>query len=214
MCFICGSKHVYHLGFDKFGTSQLKGDIAYRNASSHKKLLKRILHVHEDEDDSYDRCWQYNFSWKRFRTHYGKAVEADDFLKDGCWEWRRKVKRGNNWEKLCNPEDVMHSKVCRHDDTAVCNRCDIPICNECWTLACLNRPIPKALCNDNFIGYIHNFFADNEVTWIEATIGAGQNEAIDQVEQRGSGPESEQGRVRPLIKWSSVDWGQNRSRAE
>ena len=30
--------------------------------------------------------------------------------------------------------------------------------------------IPKALCNDNFVGYVHRFFVENDVTFLEATI--------------------------------------------
>ena len=119
----------------------------------------------------YDRCWEQNLSWKRFLLNYGEAVDADEFLKDGCWEWRRKVRRGRIWDEVfCNPEDVVATDLCAHDATTVCSRCRIPICNECWTLACLNRPIPKAFCNDNFTGYIHAFFVQNDVTWIEAII--------------------------------------------
>ena len=33
MCFICGCKHIYHHGFDKFGKPQSKGTIDYRTNS-------------------------------------------------------------------------------------------------------------------------------------------------------------------------------------
>ena len=35
-----------------------------------------------------------------------------------------------------------------------------------------NGKIPKALCNDNFIGYVHEFIVQQRVTWLEATIAA------------------------------------------
>ena len=31
MCFICGCKHIYHYGYDKFGDRQRKATIDYRN---------------------------------------------------------------------------------------------------------------------------------------------------------------------------------------
>ena len=33
-----------------------------------------------------------------------------------------------------------------------------------------NEKIPKALCNDSFIGYVHEFIVQEQVTWLEATI--------------------------------------------
>ena len=30
--------------------------------------------------------------------------------------------------------------------------------------------IPKALCNDNFVGYLRKCFLENNVTWLESTI--------------------------------------------
>ena len=32
------------------------------------------------------------------------------------------------------------------------------------------KDIPKALANDNFIGYIRKYFLQHNVTWLEATI--------------------------------------------
>ena len=34
------------------------------------------------------------------------------------------------------------------------------------------QAIPKALTNDNYIGYINNYFVENNVTWLEATIAS------------------------------------------
>ena len=35
-----------------------------------------------------------------------------------------------------------------------------------------NRKIPLAMANDNFIGYVHAFLVEHNVTWLEATIAA------------------------------------------
>ena len=36
MCFVCARKHVAHLGFDKFGKPQEKGNICYRHGTGDK----------------------------------------------------------------------------------------------------------------------------------------------------------------------------------
>ena len=77
---------------------------------------------------------------------------------------------GQSEEALCNPEDVRSTQQCKHDEHTVCSKCDIPICNDCWSLAIADLPIPSALCNDNIIGYMHRYFVDHKVSWIEATI--------------------------------------------
>ena len=72
---------------------------------------------------------------------------------------------------ICNPEDVVRSVYCTHkDDGAICHKCHIPICNECWQFSMHDKDIPKALVNDNFIGYIRKYFLERSVTWLEATI--------------------------------------------
>ena len=89
------------------------------------------------------------------------------------YEWKRWVDREDGVaEALCCPEDVRQTSRCRHDAHTICSRCEIPICNECWHLSSKNMKIPKALCNDNFIGYAHKFIVDAKVTWLEATIAA------------------------------------------
>ena len=65
---------------------------------------------------------------------------------------------------------MVRTPLCRHDDNHVCAQCKIPVCNECWRLSLLSRKIPKALANDNFIGYPHKFLVENKVTWLESTI--------------------------------------------
>ncbi len=71
---------------------------------------------------------------------------------------------------LCCPEDVLRSPQCRHNDDEVCARCFIPICTECGALLQSRQKIPKALCNDNYISYQHQYIVANQVTWLEATI--------------------------------------------
>ena len=161
MCFICSCKHIHHTGFDKFGRSYPKGTISY----------------HTDVKDMFSEktngeSWTYNLSAKRFKDTFGNAVATDPFLQDDVFEWKRKVLDKNNDEAICCPEDVEKSVKCRHDDDTVCSKCRIPICNECWRLTQSNAKIPKALANDNIIGYANAFIIAEKVTWLEATIAA------------------------------------------
>ena len=128
MCFICGCKHCYHIGFDKFGVRQSKGTI---NIRSHNDVrLHPILHGAAKGEAL--EAWQYNLSYKRFKNVFANAVKMDHDLHDNSWEWRRRV---HGCERdhvlLCNPEDVTPSKNCKHDGTTVCHYCRIPICKEC-----------------------------------------------------------------------------------
>ena len=70
MCFICGCKHMYHHGFDKFGRSRSKGETDYRTDSS--QHLRRVL-VGTAEENS---AWSYNSSRKRFDDHFGDAIKT------------------------------------------------------------------------------------------------------------------------------------------
>ena len=166
MCFVCGCKHIQHKGFDKFGLPQEKGTIAYRDHGEFEAVMQRIL-----SDDSYREFWDYNLSVKRFKATFGEAVQSDPFLQEGGFEWKRRV-FGRDDEAFCCPEDVLRGAACQHDDETVCSKCRIPICNECWGLAKRKQKIPKALANDNFIGYAHPFIGAENVTWLEATIAA------------------------------------------
>jgi hypothetical protein len=117
MCFICGCKHIRHIGFDKFGAEVRKGTIDYR-ADMH-----RTLHTMFCGDD-YDGSWRHNFSYKSFKDRFGEAVASDPGLQDGVYEWKRKVqRRGVSEEMLCCPEDVQLGPLCRHDEQSVCSRC-------------------------------------------------------------------------------------------
>ena len=114
---------------------------------------------------------------KRFKSNYGAAIVRDpDGVRKDSNEWRRTLfseAHETDKECICNPEVVQPSEVCKHDvDTGVCMYCDIPICNECWKHTANFRNIPKALANDNFIGYIQKYFLQHSVTWIEATIAS------------------------------------------
>ena len=103
MCFICGCKHMRHTGFGKFGESMRKGTIDFR--CQEHKLLHRLL-THSDGATS----WDYNLSHKKFKDKFGEAVQADPNLKDGDFEWKRKVMRNGKMEAaLCCPEDVQKS---------------------------------------------------------------------------------------------------------
>ena len=82
------------------------------------------------------------------------------------------TRNGQDEELMCNPEDVLRSAQCKHDENTVCSKCRIPFCNECRRLSSINKPIPLALTNDNFIGYMDRYFVDHKVTWLEATIAS------------------------------------------
>ena len=167
MCFICGCKHIYHHGFDKYGCPRSKGETDYRTDTS--QHLRRVL-VGTAEDDS---SWSYNLSRKRFKRHFGDAVKTDEHFATETWEWNRNVIRdGKAQDLICNPEDVRRTAACKHDDNTVCTKCQIPICNECWSLAVSDELIPKALANDNYVGYAYRYFVENDVTWLEATVAA------------------------------------------
>jgi len=166
MCFVCGCKHIQHKGFDKFGLPQEKGTIAYRDHGAFQGVLRDML-----SDDSYNDFWDYNLSVKRFKATFGEAVRSDSFLQDGEFEWKRTV-AGRDDEAFCCPEDVVQGAACQHDRVTVCSKCRIPVCNECWGHARRKEKIPKALANDNFIGYAHPFIGAANVSWLEATIAA------------------------------------------
>ena len=169
MCFICGSKYLEHKGFDKFGESQEKGEISFRTNDHSCDKLHRILTA--DKKSNFDEAWRYNFSYDYFQTRFGAAVRTDPSLSEDCYEWRRKLTYcGQKLEIICNPEDVRSSRACTHNAEEICTECAIPVCNSCWQLAGRGEKIPRALANDNFIGYVHNFFVVHDVTWIEAQI--------------------------------------------
>ena len=167
MCFMCACKEVAHAGFDKFGEQLEKGNICYR--TENKAAVLRI--IAGDKDTSADEAWQFNMSAKRFKDTFGQAVSMDPDMRDGSSEWFRNVRRRGRVDRvLCCPEDVCRSTRCRHPDNFVCGDCYIPICNDCYRLAIDKQKAPRALANDNFIGYAHRFIIENKVTWLEATI--------------------------------------------
>ena len=114
---------------------------------------------------------------KRFRMNYAAAIEKDPHgVRETSNEWRRTLFSEANAtqnECVCNPEDVVPSHMCKHNVVSgVCVNCSIPICNECWRHTRKLEDIPKALANDSFIGYVHKYFLQHSVTWIEATIAS------------------------------------------
>ena len=161
VCFICGCKHVCHEGVDKFGKPQQKGTISVRRHVHLQKLLQSVG----------AGSGKYNHSFTFYKDRFGKATAAAPDLQDGCMEWKKLVssKQGDD-EVLCCPEDVCRTSLCQHDAQHVCAHCNVPVCNECWRLSLLGLKIPKALANDNFIGYVHRFLVEQRVTWLEATI--------------------------------------------
>ena len=169
MCFVCGCKYLYHQGFNKFGEPVNKGDINYHSDTD--RVLSRLLHG--DKKDSLNQAFSFNMSRKRFKDHFGEAVRTDDSFANDTWEWKRITHRnGEDEEVMCNPEDVLRSTLCLHDDHIVCSKCRIPFCNDCRRLTQQNQKIPKALTNDNFIGYMNRYIVKHRVTWLEATIAS------------------------------------------
>ena len=169
MCFVCACKEVSHQGFDKFGRPAHKGNIRHRKDAKYKKVLLQI--IAGDSDAASEASWNANLSAKRFKDHFGEAVAVDPGMQDGSWEWFRNVRRrGGVHRVLCCPEDVRRSATCRHADHFVCSECAIPICDDCYRMAADKQKIPRALANDNFIGYVHRYIIENRVTWLEATI--------------------------------------------
>ena len=169
MCFICNSKHMYYRGIDKFGEEYHAGRIDYRNNVKDRVHLRNIFADAHSDSSFYAK----NLCAKRFRRNYGDAVEKDPLLfKSGSTEWQRNVFNGRKicGEVLCNPEDVMASSRCQHNvSDSICSECSIPICNQCWKYATRFDDIPKALCNDNVVGYLRDFLGSN-VKWLESTV--------------------------------------------
>lgn len=169
MCFVCGCKYLYHQGFNKFGDPINKGDIDYHEDID--RVLSRLLHG--DKKHSLQQAFSFNLSRKRFKDRFGEAVRTDDSFANDTWEWKRITHHnGEDEEVMCNPEDVLRSTLCLHDDHIVCSKCRIPFCNECRRLTQLNQKIPRALTNDNFIGYMNRYIVKHRVTWLEATIAS------------------------------------------
>ena len=165
LCFICACKHVAHEGVDKFGKPCGKGTIAMRRLGSQ---LKHLL------AESHTTAWQQNLSAKYYQERFGEATAMAPDLQGGSLEWKRKVRTTEGSEELllCCPEDVTKSSSCRHSEEWVCESCWIPLCSTCWFALLNERKIPKALANDNFIGYADPFLIKHKVTWLEATIAA------------------------------------------
>ena len=44
------------------------------------------------------------------------------------------------------------------------------ICDDCWKRSLQRQPIPKAIANDNFIGYMHDVFWYHEPNQLEVII--------------------------------------------
>ena len=173
MCFVCNTKHVYYHNFDKFGNEYNAGRIDYRNKSEDRKVLSRLLPTNKDGENFFTM----NLCAKRFRNNYGAAIEKDPHgVRENSNEWRRTLfsqADATDKECICNPEDVLPSENCKHNvDSGVCMNCNIPICNECWRHTLKIENIPKAIANDNFVGYMHKYFLKHSVTWIEATIAS------------------------------------------
>ena len=119
-----------------------------------------------------NRAFKYNLGYTFFKKRkFHEAVQTDPFLCEKSFEWSRTVCRKDVQEViLCCLEDVEKGSECRHDDDAVCWKCKIPICNECFQLLLRGQKIPKAICNDNYISYQHQFIVQKRVTWLEATV--------------------------------------------
>ncbi len=66
-----------------------------------------------------------------------------------AWEWRRwyKTARGQFWDLLCCPEDVVRTSACNHDghvecaaDKIICSDCRVPVCQNCFSFLSARKP--------------------------------------------------------------------------
>ena len=167
MCFVCGNKKLRIAGFDKFGRPQEKGMISY---CANKPLLDALLH--QRGSLQMDTAFKYNLDYDYYKErNMHTASVGDAHHPDVSNEWTRKVQRkAAVATMLCCPEDVVLGARCKHPADVVCSSCAIPVCGECEDLLKHGHKIPKALTNDNFISYAHEFIVHNKVTWLEATL--------------------------------------------
>ena len=106
MCFVCGCKHLFHYGYDKFGREVSKGDIDYMQRGEQGDLFN-LLHGGQD-GKALGRAFEVNLSRKKFKRRYGAAVANDESFANDTWEWKRlTVRSGQLQEVMCNPEDVI-----------------------------------------------------------------------------------------------------------
>ena len=160
MCFVCGCKHMQYTGLDMFGNPMTKGKISFRTDA---QFLKKIFTESNKEQP------HAAVSYALFQKLYGKAVSTDPFLQENSAEWLRRVYRSGE-ELLCCPEDMQLSSKCKHSVNEICLCCKVPICHECAGHIKLGEQPSKALTNDNFISYAHEYIVQQKVTWLEATI--------------------------------------------
>ena len=96
----------------------------------------------------------YNKAWftKREDERYCNLCYA--YATEGHFASEKHIKHAQDPACYGRGEKSKREKCEAH---TICSRCEIPICSECWHLSSKKMKIPKALCNDNFIGYAHKF---------------------------------------------------------
>ena len=178
----CGTVYVYHTVSQNRMLSKVMicrscffGSVYVERTVSRNFIFKKVMLCKRVSLVPFTcNLLSLRFRTVRVKDNYGNAVELDPHLNtESRTEWNRKIeqKDGSLEEVLCNAEDVKRTDACKHNEgDGICSNCRIPICNECWRHALRDSSIPKALANDNFIGYMLRFFLEENVTWLEATI--------------------------------------------
>ena len=72
---------------------------------------------------------------------------------------------------ICCPEDAQCPHR-QHSLEELCAKCRVPLCNNCTVLfrknSTLQQRVPRmALANDNFVGFLSDFWRNHKPRWIE-----------------------------------------------
>ena len=117
--------------------------------------------------------FRYNWDYTAYQKQYGNtnAMEHHSDLEDSSWTFRRILKTDFFYDQqiLCCPQDVSCSEA--HPVREIHGCCRLPLCRQCYTRSiCQNKEeckIPRALCNDNFYGFMDKEILRCGVRWIE-----------------------------------------------
>ena len=97
-----------------FGVRSQKATIDGR--TDVRGILQRILGETKEKF-----LWTHNLSSKRFKDHFGKAVESDPFLQQGLCEWHQNVANNKDGDQaFCCLEDVSDSEEAKKNYSHLC----------------------------------------------------------------------------------------------
>jgi hypothetical protein len=124
--------------------------------------------------ESFEINWNFSAYWDRYGDTQAMRNHPD--LKPNAWNWKRRLHcskyKGEQVKVLCCPEDVKCNANTTHASDLLCNKCSFPLCRECFFRSVKpdrnETGIPRALCNDNFYGFITHLIYKWKVRWIEA----------------------------------------------